>query len=60
MGKKRDSLPPEIEDIENRLQQTLSSPAKVTYLKGKGSITIRFFSDEEFNQLLERLLDDMN
>lgn len=59
-GEKRDSLPPEIEDIENRLQQTLSSPAKVTYLKGKGSITIRFFSDEELNQLLERLLDDMN
>jgi ParB family transcriptional regulator, chromosome partitioning protein len=57
---KKAAPPPEIEDIENRIQQTLSVPTKVTYSKGKGTITLRFFSDEELNQILDKLLDDMS
>ncbi|MEE9508535.1 MAG: ParB/RepB/Spo0J family partition protein, partial [Anaerolineales bacterium] len=49
---------PEIFDIEEKLRQALGT--RVTLKKGPrgGSIVIRFFSDEELDALIERLLEE--
>jgi ParB family chromosome partitioning protein len=49
---------PEIADIEERLRQSLGT--RVTLKKGSrgGSIVIRFYSDEELDALIHRLLED--
>ena len=49
---------PEIVDIEEKLRQALGT--RVTLKKGPrgGSIVIRFFSDEELDALIERLLEE--
>jgi ParB family chromosome partitioning protein len=40
-------------DLENRLQERFATKVTLRYRKGKGSVQIRFYSDEE----LERILD---
>lgn len=49
---------PEIADIEEKLRQSLGT--RVTLKKGPrgGTIVIRFFSDEELDTLVERLLEE--
>jgi ParB family chromosome partitioning protein len=49
---------PEIVDIEEKLRQSLGT--RVTLKKGPrgGSIIIRFFSDEELDTLINRLVED--
>ncbi|MCK5646223.1 MAG: ParB/RepB/Spo0J family partition protein [Anaerolineales bacterium] len=57
--KKRTKQPsPDIVDIEEKLRQALGT--RVTLKKGPrgGSIVIRFYSDEELDALLDRLMED--
>jgi ParB family chromosome partitioning protein len=42
-----------VQDLENRLRERLGTKVQLRYRQGKGSLEIRFFSDEE----LERILD---
>lgn len=42
-----------IVDLEERLQQRFGSRVQLRYRKGKGSVTIQFFSDEDLSRLLE-------
>jgi len=51
------ALPPEVAELEKRLEESLETPVKLRYSKGTGgTVTIRYYSDEELNKLLERLL----
>ena len=51
------SPPPEVVELEKRLEESLETEVKLRYSKDKGgTVTIRYFSDEELNKLLERLL----
>lgn len=48
---------PEVAELEKRLEESLETPVKLRYSKGAGgTVTIRYYSDEELNKLLERLL----
>jgi ParB family chromosome partitioning protein len=61
-GEKRLSLPkrtisPEVAELEKRLEESLETKVKLRYSKETGgTVTIRYYSDEELNKLLERLL----
>jgi ParB family chromosome partitioning protein len=61
-GEKRSSAPrkplsPEVAELEKRLEQSLETKVKLRYSKDTGgTVTIRYYSDEELNKLLERLL----
>jgi ParB family chromosome partitioning protein len=51
------SISPEVAELEKRLEESLETPVKLRYSKGTGgTVTIRYYSDEELNKLLERLL----
>lgn len=61
-GDKKPSIPkkplsPEVAELEKRLEESLETKVKLRYSKGAGgTVTIRYYSDEELNKLLERLL----
>ena len=44
-----------VTDLENKLKQRLSTKVTLRYRAGKGSLDIRFFSDEELERILELL-----
>ena len=48
--------PPEVTDLERQLESSLETEVKLLHGKKGGTITIRYYSDEELNKLLERLL----
>lgn len=48
--------PPEIIDLEKRLETSLETEVKLRHGKQGGTITIRYYSDEELDKLLGRLL----
>ena len=51
------ALLPEVADLEKRLEDSLETDVKLRYSKDKGgTVTIRYYSDEDLNKLLERLL----
>ena len=50
------SPPPEVIDMEARLEASLGQKVKLRYDKGKGVISIHYGSDEELETLLGRLL----
>lgn len=51
------ALSPEVAELEKRLEESLETPVKLRYNKDAGgTVTIRYYSDEELNKLLERLL----
>jgi ParB family chromosome partitioning protein len=51
------SLSPEVAELEKRLEESLETKVKLRYSKDTGgTVTIRYYSDEELNKLLERLL----
>ncbi len=51
------SLSPEVAELEKRLEESLETKVKLRYSKETGgTVTIRYYSDEELNKLLERLL----
>jgi ParB family chromosome partitioning protein len=47
---------PEITDLERRLESSLETEVKLRHGKKGGTITIRYYSDEELDKLLGRLL----
>lgn len=50
---------PELLDIQEQLQSSLGTKVRLTQKRsGKGTLTIHFYSDEELNSLLDRMLDD--
>ncbi len=55
-GGVKPSPPAEIADLERRLQATLGTKVSLRHGKKGGAITIYYYSDEELNALLERLL----
>lgn len=48
--------PPEIIDLEKRLETSLETEVKLRHSKQGGTITIRYYSEEELDKLLGRLL----
>ena len=48
--------PPEVTDLERRLESSLETEVKLRHGKKGGTITIRYYSDEELDKLLGRLL----
>ncbi|MGB2963863.1 MAG: ParB/RepB/Spo0J family partition protein [Anaerolineales bacterium] len=52
---KKDPKSPELKFLEEELQSSLGTKVRLTHSKaGKGTITIHYYSDEEFNTLIER------
>lgn len=49
---------PEVQDIENRLQQSLGTKVQVKKKGGVGRILIDFFSEEEFDKIKQMLLSE--
>jgi ParB family chromosome partitioning protein len=49
------SRDPHVLDVENRLRERLATKVGVRYRAGRGSIEIRFGSDDELNRVLEVL-----
>ncbi len=53
---KKDTKSPELKSIEEELQSSLGTKVRLTRSKsGKGTITIHYYSDEEFNTLIDRI-----
>jgi len=50
------TLPPEVTDLERRLESSLETEVRLRHGKKGGTITIRYYSDEELDKLLGRLL----
>ena len=48
--------PPEVTDLERQLESSLETEVKLRHGKKGGTITIRYYSDEELDKLLGRLL----
>lgn len=60
-GKKNPSapkkaLPPEVTEMEDRLRTSLGTKVKLRHGKKGGTVTIHYYSDEELDTILERLL----
>jgi len=52
---KKDPKSPELKSLEEELQSSLGTKVRLTRNKaGKGTITIHYYSDEEFNTLFDR------
>jgi len=52
---KKDKKSPELKSLEEELQSSLGTKVRLTRNKaGKGTITIHYYSDEEFNTLFDR------
>ena len=47
---------PELTDLERRLQDSLETDVKLRHGKKGGTVTIHYYSDEELEKLLSRLL----
>jgi ParB family chromosome partitioning protein len=55
---KKDSKSPELKSLEEDLQSALGTKVRLTRSnKGSGTITVHYYSDEEFNSLMDRFLD---
>jgi len=50
---------PEIESLEKRLEQTLGTKVNLNRHARGGTLTIHYYSDEELNSLVERLLGSL-
>jgi len=49
--------PPEVADLERRLEDTLGTRVSLNrHSQGRGTVVIHFYSDEELDALIERLL----
>ena len=54
---KKDGKSPEIKALEEDLQSALGTKVRLTRSnKGSGTITVHYYSDEEFNSLVDRFL----
>ena len=48
-------LDPNVGNVENRLRERLGTKVQLRYRQGKGSLEIRFFSDDELERILQIL-----
>ncbi|MCP5523529.1 MAG: ParB/RepB/Spo0J family partition protein [Verrucomicrobiales bacterium] len=46
---------PQLAALEERLREHLGTPVRLRYRKGKGSVEIQFFSDDDLNRVLDVL-----
>lgn len=46
---------PQLAALEERLREHLGAPVRVRYRKGRGSLEIQFFSDDDLNRVLDLL-----
>lgn len=46
---------PQLAALEERLREHLGTPVRVRYRKGRGSVEIQFFSDDDLNRVLDVL-----
>lgn len=54
---KKDKKSPELKDLEEELQSALGTKVRLTRSnKGSGTITVHYYSDEEFDSLMDRFL----
>jgi ParB family chromosome partitioning protein len=54
---KKDPKSPELKALEEDLQSALGTKVRLTRSrKGSGTITVHYYSDEEFNTLMDRFL----
>jgi len=56
VSKKKASPNPNVNDIEKRLRNSLGTRVDIKHGKRGGTLTIHYYSDEEFDVLLKRLL----
>ncbi len=56
-GKKRRAAAPDahIQSIENQIRERVGTRVQLKYRDGKGSLDIKFFSDDDLNRVLEVL-----
>jgi ParB family chromosome partitioning protein len=54
----RQTVSPEVRDIEDRLRTHLGTKVNLHHSENGGSIVIHYFSDEELNTLLTRILKE--
>jgi ParB family chromosome partitioning protein len=57
-AKSKAGLPPEVADIEQRLRRSLGTKVTLRHGGKGGSLTIHYYSDEELDALLDRLLNE--
>jgi ParB family chromosome partitioning protein len=55
----RPGLPPELTALEGRMRDYLGTKVSLTRSKIGGTLVIHYYSDEELNSLVERILGDM-
>lgn len=51
----RESLPPEIEDLQDKLREKFATKVQIKYKEEKGSVEIKFFSDEDLDRIAQIL-----
>ena len=56
--KQKPEVVPEIAELEEKLRQSLGTKVSLRSGRKGGTVTIHFYSDEELNALMERLLGD--
>ena len=56
--KQKPEVIPEIAELEEKLRQSLGTKVSLRSGRKGGTVTIHFYSDEELNALMERLLGD--
>jgi ParB family chromosome partitioning protein len=56
--KKKPKMAPEILDLQNRLRDSLQTEVKLTHGPKGGTMTVRYYSDEELNELVDKLIGD--
>lgn len=54
----RKDVPAEVQEMENQLRQYLGTRIKLRYGKDGGSLTIYYFSDEELNDMITKILKE--
>ena len=50
---KRSATDAHILDLESKLQEKLGTKVSLRYRKGKGSVDIKFFNDEDLQRILD-------
>ena len=54
-ARKRSATDAHILDLESKLRERLGTKVSLRYRKGKGSVDIKFFNDEDLQRILENL-----
>ena len=55
---KKREIPPEIRALEEKLQNSLGTKVSIRHGRKGGSVTIHYYSDEELDALIDRLVNE--